>query len=107
MPDKMMHIWWIVSLIAITGEEASWVVGGPRVKSYQIIKNTLNFKGKVWWTLSRHRLCPTTKDNVLSLVHTALTVGFIERYEFDISQFISRDIRDQVVCTNVILASPC
>lgn len=26
--DKMIHFWWIASLISINREEASWIVGG-------------------------------------------------------------------------------
>lgn len=50
--DKMMYFRWMVSIIIANGEEASWVVGGPRENSQQITKTTLNLEEKAWWTLS-------------------------------------------------------
>lgn len=52
-------------------------------------KHTLNFKAKVWWTLDQHRLCPTTGDNILSSIYTALIVGLMVRYEFDVGEFLT------------------
>ncbi|KAF3657687.1 hypothetical protein FXO38_13576 [Capsicum annuum] len=66
--EKLGYFWWIVSWIALNGENAVWVVGIPGVILQKIEKNTLNFKAKSWWTLARHRLCPTTGDNILSPV---------------------------------------
>ncbi|KAF3655536.1 hypothetical protein FXO37_15893 [Capsicum annuum] len=103
----MMHFWWITSLITINGEKVSWEVGGPGVNSQQVIKNTVNYEVKAWWTLARHRLCPTTGDNIVSLVCTILIAGFMEGYEFNIAQFITREIWDRAVGTDVILAFLC
>lgn len=51
-------------------------------------KNTLIFKAKAWWTLARHRLYPTTGDNVLSSIWAAMIEGLIARYEFYIGEFL-------------------
>lgn len=83
--DKMMHSKWIANLITTSREEAMWVVVGPGVASQKINKHTLSFKAKARWTLAQHRLCPTTRDNVLSLVCAALIAGLMARYEFDVT----------------------
>lgn len=62
---------------------------------------------KEQWTLSQHRLCSTTGDNVHNLVRVSLIAGIMEGYDFDVARFISREIQDQVVGTDVILAVPC
>lgn len=54
--------------IASNDENTVWVVGNPGVTLQKIGNNMLNFEAKAWWTLARHRLCPTTVDNVLSPV---------------------------------------
>lgn len=97
----------IANIIAINREETSWVVGGPRVNSQQITKNTLNFMAKAWWTLVRNTFCPTTRDNVLSPVYTAVIAELMAEYDFNVAQFIAREIPDRAVGTNVILAFLC
>lgn len=92
MKDKIMNFRCIASLITINEEEVSWVVGDPRVNSQRISKNTLKFNAKAWWTTAQHRLCPINRDDVLSLVRTALIVGFMEGYKFEVAQFIAREI---------------
>lgn len=58
---------WIAEQIAAHGEQASWVASG--ISDFQQIKKgTLNFEGKALWTVARHRLCPTIKDDILSPV---------------------------------------
>lgn len=76
--------------------------------SSKMIKNqTLNFEAKAWWILDRHRLCPTTRDNVLIPVCATLVVGLMVGYKLDVSQFITREIWDRTVGTeNEILAFP-
>lgn len=83
--DKIMYFKWIENIIAINGEEESWVVSGPRVNPYQIAKPTLNFEAKVWWTLARYLLCPTIRDNVLIPVRTTLIAGLMVGYKFDVT----------------------
>lgn len=85
LEDKMRNFWWIASLISLNGKDIVWVVGGPGLVSQKIEKHTLNVKGKKWWML----VCPTTGDNVLSLVRTALITGFMDRYEFDVGEFLT------------------
>lgn len=75
---KIMHFRWIENLIAINQEE--------------IDENTMNFELKSWWTFVRHRLCPTSRENILNLLHVVLVEGLIGKYEFDVDRFISRDI---------------
>lgn len=65
----------MANIIDINGKETNWVVGGSRVNFWEITKSTLKFMEKAWWTLVRHRLCPTTGDNVLSPIHVPLIVG--------------------------------
>lgn len=106
--DKMMHFWWITNIIAINREEVSCVVCGSGVNPQKIAKDMLNFKEKAWWTLDRHRLCPTTGDNILNLVWTILLAGLMVGYEFDIVQFIFREICGRALGVDkVILAFPC
>lgn len=50
-----------------------------------IKKSNLNLEGKAWWTLARQKLCPTTSDDVLSLVWVAMIADFMESYEFDVA----------------------
>lgn len=73
----MRHFWWIVSLIAVNGEDDMWVVGWLGVISQKIKNHTQNFKAKVWWTLVIHRLCPITGDNILSLFLAVLIAGLM------------------------------
>lgn len=68
------------------------MVGGPGVFLQKIEKYTLNFEAKAWWTLDRHRLCPTTGDNVLNPVYVALISGLMAVYEFGVGEFLARDI---------------
>lgn len=69
----------------------------PKCPLQKIKKNRLNFEGKSWWTLARHRLCPTMGDNILSLVWEAMIARFIDDYDFDIAEFLSWEIGDQEV----------
>lgn len=73
----------------------TWVKGGFR-DSQQIKNCTINFKGKSWWILAQHRLCPTTGDDVLSLVWAAMLVDFTTGYAFDFGEFLDREMRDIV-----------
>lgn len=77
LENKMQHFRWIASLIIVSGEEAIWVVGGPGVASQNIEKITLNFEANALLTLARHKLCPTTEDNVLSPIHVSLISGLM------------------------------
>lgn len=87
---------------------AVWVVGGPGVTSQKFQKKTLNFDGKTWWTLYQPRICPTTANNVISLVWATMIAEFIAGHEFDVSDFLSQELRDQVVGGDkYILANPC
>lgn len=62
-----------------------------------IKKNTLAYESKVWWMLSRHRLCPTTRGNILSSIQVALIDSFIAIYEFDIKELLAQEMRDRVM----------
>lgn len=95
--DKMVIFKWITKWITLNGENEVWGVGGPRVVSQKIKKTSLNFEGKAWWTLARHRLCQTTGDDILSPVWAAMIVSFIIGYKFDVVELLSQDIRDHVV----------
>lgn len=90
--DKMRYFWWIVSLIIMNEKDVVYEVGGPGVMSQKIEKHTLNFKAKAWWKLVRHRLCPTIEDNVLSPVHAILIASLMAEYEFDVREFLAREI---------------
>lgn len=106
--DKMLYFSWMASIVAIYKEETRSIVGGPRVNSLQFTKNTLKFKAKTYWTVARHRLCPTIGDNVLRTVCITLVSGLMVGYDFDVAQFIAREIYDRaVVSSDVILAFPC
>lgn len=84
-------------MIALNEEEASWVVSVQGVVSQKIEKHTLNFKYKAWWTLSHYRLHLTTRGNVLNSIRAALISGFIAAYDFNVSEFLTQEIRDRVV----------
>lgn len=57
--------------------------------------------------LSRHRLCPTTRDNVLNSVDPAMVARLMVGYEFNVTQLIAREICARVIgIKNVILAIP-
>lgn len=74
----------------------------------QITKKTLNFVAKAWETLARHSLCPIIGENIPSLVRTTLVTGLTAEYDFNIVQFIFKEINDQtVVGSNMIFAFPC
>lgn len=45
--EKMEFFRWIMECIALNGQNAVWVLGGPGVTSQKIKKNTFNFEGKV------------------------------------------------------------
>lgn len=75
--EKMKYFRYIVELIASNSQNEVWVVGVLGVASQKIQKNTLNFDGKASWTPSHHRLCPTTRHNVLSLIRTVIIAGLV------------------------------
>lgn len=81
----MIHFWWMKGLINSNKKEASWVVSGQGINSHKITKCTLNFIEKTWQTLLRHRLCPTSRDNILSPDRTTLIVGIMVGYELDVA----------------------
>lgn len=62
-----------------------------------IEKNTLNFEAKAWWALARHRLCPITGDNILSLIWEDLIAGFRASYDFDVWEFLAREMRERSI----------
>ncbi|KAF3640809.1 hypothetical protein FXO37_23313 [Capsicum annuum] len=104
----MGYFRWITGCIASNGEDVVQVVGGLGVTSQKIKKNTLNFKAKAWWTLARHRLFPTTGDNILSPIRVAMIVRFMARYEFDVREFLAQEMGDRDVCREkLLLAYPC
>lgn len=71
--EKKIEIFcWITERIATNGQNVILVVEGPQEVSYKIKKGTINFEGKTWWTLARHRLCPTTGDDILSQIRAAM-----------------------------------
>lgn len=72
MEDKMGHFRWIARHIASNGEDVVRVVRLLGVTSQKIENNTLNFEDKAWWTMSRHQLCVTTEDNILSPIWVVL-----------------------------------
>lgn len=45
----------------------------------------------------RDRLCPTTRDNVLSPVRSAMITRFIVYYKFGVGEFLARELRDLTV----------
>lgn len=92
-------------MIALNREEAIWVVNGLGVASQKIKKHTLNFKAKSWWILAQHRLCPTIGDNVLSPFRSALIVGFMYGYEFNLGEFLARQIRYRAMGREKLLLS--
>lgn len=49
--DKMVIFRWMAKRIASNGMHVTWVSGGFG-DSQKIKKSTLNFKGKVWWTVA-------------------------------------------------------
>ncbi|KAF3659672.1 putative membrane-bound transcription factor site-2 protease-like [Capsicum annuum] len=79
------------------GEDVVWVVGSPGVTLQNIEKNTLNFEAKAWWALARHRLCPITGDNILSLIWEDLIAGFRASYDFDVWEFLAREMRERSI----------
>ncbi|KAF3625184.1 hypothetical protein FXO38_10420 [Capsicum annuum] len=91
--NKMVIFRWIAERIAVHGEHETWIVG----ESQQIKWGTLNFEGKAWWILARHKLYPIIRDDVLSSVWAAMISNFIAVYEFDIGKFLDREIRDKAV----------
>lgn len=64
----------------------------------------MNFMAKELWTLVRHRLCPINRDNVLSLDHAALVAGIMAGYDIDMAKLIAREIYNQEVSTDIVLA---
>lgn len=70
------------------------VVRGPTVVSRKIKKITLTFEAKALWILARHRLCPTIRENVMSLIGAAMIGGLIDGYDFDIVEFLAWEMRD-------------
>lgn len=105
--DKMVMFRWIAERIATQGVHATWVAGGIS-DSQQIKKASLNFKGKVWWTLAHHRLYPTKGDDVLSLVCTTVIESFTAGNAFDVGEFLALELRDWVVRgQKALLAYPC
>lgn len=72
-------------MITKNNEETPWFVGGQVVGSIKIEKHTLNFEAKTYWTLARHKLCPTTRDNILSPVCATLVAKIMVGYVFDVS----------------------
>lgn len=74
----------MATIIAINRDETNWVVGGQRVNTQEITKNTLKFMVKVWWNLPRHKLCPKTRDIVLRPIPETLVVGLRAGYDCDI-----------------------
>lgn len=105
--DKLVHFRWTIIFITSNGEEIGWVVGGPRVNLQQITKNTLNFMAMEWQTLVRHRLCPTSGDNVLSPFWVTLIAWIMKGYDLDVAQFIFREINDRAIGTDTVLTFPC
>lgn len=84
------------------------MVGGPGANSQQIIKQNLSFEAKVWWTVIRYRLCPTTRENILSSIREALIEGLMVGYKFDMGQFISKEIQDRALGRErLVLVFPC
>lgn len=59
------------------------MVGSLGVTTQQIANLILYFEANVLWTLARHRLFPTPKDNVLSSIHATIIAGLMVRYELD------------------------
>lgn len=71
-----------------------WVIGGSGVVYRKIKKNTLNFEVKELCTLAKHRLSPAIGDNALSLACATLITGLMANYDFDIREFLARELRD-------------
>lgn len=95
--DKMGHFRWIADHIASNRKDIVWEVGGSSMTSQNIEKYTINSEAKEWWTLAWHKPCPTTEDSVLILVQAAMIAKFIAGYEFDIREFLAREMRDLAV----------
>lgn len=55
------------------------MVGSLGMTSKNIEKDMLNFKDKAWWTLARHRLCPTIRENVQTPICIALIIDFMAK----------------------------
>lgn len=49
--------------------------------------------------MAQHKLCPTIEENVLNPIRVVLVAGLVARYEFDVAQFIVREICDRVMGT--------
>uniref|UniRef100_M1DLY8 Integrase core domain containing protein n=1 Tax=Solanum tuberosum TaxID=4113 RepID=M1DLY8_SOLTU len=58
--ECIMH--WIGGYIATEGEMVAWL----SESHVQITTVSLNFPAKVWWSIVRAQLRPTTNDNTLS-----------------------------------------
>ncbi|KAF3682616.1 hypothetical protein FXO37_02238 [Capsicum annuum] len=80
---KMVMFRWIAERIATYDKHATWVAGGIR-DSLQIKKSSITFDGKAWWTISYHRICLTTSDDILSPIRAVMIVGFIHRFVIDV-----------------------
>lgn len=72
-----------------------------------IIKGSLNFTAKAWWTLMHHQLSPTSGDNVLSPNRDSLVASIMEGYEIDTTKIIAREIYNRMVITDIALSFSC
>lgn len=87
-------------------EEAPWVVDGIGWLS-SIKKYILNLQEKAWCTLVGHKLSLNLSNNIVVSDKSALIAGIILGYEIDVDKWISWDIRDREMSTNMMITFPC
>ncbi|KAH0707695.1 hypothetical protein KY289_012771 [Solanum tuberosum] len=81
---------WIAGYIAIEREVVAWV-SNPHVP---ITKASLTFLAKVWWSIVRAQLRPTTNDNTLSPSLASLVACLMVGYLVNAGRIISTEMRD-------------
>lgn len=61
----------------------------------KIKKSTLYFVEKFWWTIFRHKLCPTTMDKTHTLDRAILVAKIIVGYDIDFDRCIHEEIHER------------
>lgn len=91
-----------VGHITEQGVDAEWVFSLSPIR-----KATLNFVGKFWSTIMRHRLCHTMADNHLTLDRAAIVACLMARYEIDFIWCIITEIHERALQCTTTVPLPC